>query len=56
VRPRLPTPTHGVEKGIQLIGWVEAGGIGQCNLLDNPGPWLKLPDHVQFFAEAIVLN
>ena len=43
---RRSTPAHGVEEGIKLVGRIEAGGIGQCDLLDDPGPWLKLPDDV----------
>src|SRR5262249_50823571 len=50
------SPAHGVEEGIQLVGLVEAGWFGQGDLLDDPGSWLDLPNDLQFFAEAVVLD
>ncbi len=49
-------PADGIEEGVELVGRVEAGGIGQGDLLDHPGPRLDLPDDLQFFAQAVVLD
>ena len=38
------TPAHGVEEGVELVGRVEAGRLGQGDLLDDPGPRLDLPN------------
>ena len=46
VSRRRSTPAHGIEKGVELVGRIEAGGIGQGDLLDHPGPRLKLPNDV----------
>ena len=40
------TPAHGVEEGVELVGRIEPGRFGQCDLLDDPRPRLKLPDDV----------
>ena len=50
------TPAHGVEEGVELVGRVEAGRFGQGDLLDDLGPRLDLPDDLQFFAQAVVLD
>ncbi len=50
------TPAHGIEKGVELVGRIEAGGVGQGDLLDDPGPRLKLPDDLEFFAQAVVFD
>jgi hypothetical protein len=50
------TPANGVEKGIQLVGRVEAARFGQSDLLDDLGPRLDLRDDLQFFAEAVVFH
>ena len=49
-------PADGVEEGVELVGRVEAGRLGQGDLLDDPGPRLELPDDLQFFAQAVVLD
>ena len=56
VRRGRSAPADGIEKGVKLVGRVEAGRVGQGDLLDDPGPWLQLPNDVQFFAEAVVLD
>ena len=53
---RRGTPADGIEESVKLVGRIEAGGIGQGDLLDDPGSRLKLPDDVEFFAQAIVFD
>ena len=53
---RSGTPADGVEEGVELVGRVEAGGLGQGDLLDDLGPRLELPDDLQLFAQAVVLD
>ena len=43
-------------KASSCVGRIEAGGLGQGDLLDHPGPRLDLPDDLQLFAEAVVLD
>ena len=49
-------PADGIEEGVEPVGRVEAGRLGQGDLLDDPGPRLELPDDLQFFAQAVVLD
>ena len=49
-------PADGVEEGVEPVGRVEAGRLGQGDLLDDPGPRLELPDDLELFAEAVVLD
>ena len=37
-------PADGIEEGVELVGRIEAGRLGQGDLLDDPGPRLELPD------------
>jgi hypothetical protein len=53
---RSSTPAHGVEEGVELVGPVKADRLRQGDLLDDPGPRLDLPDHLKFFAQAVVLD
>ena len=39
-----------------MVGRVEAGRLGQGDLLVDPGPRLQLPDDLDFLAEAVVLD
>ena len=50
------TPAHCIEEGVQFIGRVKAGRLGQGNLLYDLGPRLDLPDDLQFLAQAVVLD
>ena len=56
VRRGGSSPTDGIEKGVELVGGVEAGRVGQGDLLDHLGPRFKLPDHLQFSPSAVVLD
>ena len=49
-------PAHGIEEGVEPVGGVEAGRLGQGDLLDGLGAGLDLPDDLQLFAEAVVLD
>ena len=49
-------PAHGVQEGVELLGLVEAGRLGEGDLLDDPGARLDLPDDLQLFAQAVVLD
>src|SRR5262249_49073897 len=49
-------PAHRVEKGIQLVRRIEASGVGQGDFFDQRGSWLNLPDDLELFAQAIVLD
>jgi hypothetical protein len=52
----MQPPTHGVEKGVELFGRVEARWLRQSDPLDNGCSRLDLPDDPQFFTERIVLE
>ena len=54
-RGRRP-PADGIEEGVELVGRVEAGRLGQGDLLDDPGPRLQLPDDLELFAQAVVFD
>ena len=47
-------PAHRVEKGVKLVGRVEASGCWQDHLLNDRRPRFKFPHHLGFFAEAII--
>jgi hypothetical protein len=44
-----------VQKGIQLLRGNEANRRGECIPLYDIDTWLALPDHLQLFAEVILL-
>jgi hypothetical protein len=54
-RGRRP-PADGIEEGVELVGRIETGGIGQSDLLDEAGTRLQLPDNLDFLAESVILN
>ena len=49
-------PADGIEEGVEPLGGVEAGRLGQGDLLDDLGPRLDLPDDLKLFAEGVVLD
>ncbi len=49
-------PAHGVEKGIQPLGRVEAGRLRQLDLLADLGARLQLPDDLQALAQRVILD
>jgi len=44
------------EDRIKLFGWIEASWFRKCNLLYDSSSWLKFPNDVQFFAQAVVFD
>ena len=49
-------PADGIEEGVEPVGRVEAGRLGEGDLLDDLGPRLDLPDDLELLAEAVVLD
>ena len=49
-------PADGIEEGVEPVGRVEAGRLGEGDLLDDRGPRLDLPDDLKLFAEGVVLD
>src|SRR5262245_34500361 len=50
------SPAYRVEESIQLVRGIEACGIWQRYFFDKPRSGLKLPDDLELFAQAVVLN
>src|SRR5690606_28132115 len=50
------TPAHGIEKGFQRIGIVLPGDGGQTSAFDDMRARLDFPDHLEFFAESILID
>jgi hypothetical protein len=44
------SPAYRVEKGVQLVRRIKARGLWQRHFFDQPGPWFKLPDHLELFT------
>ena len=49
-------PADGIEEGVEPVGGVEAGRLGEGDLLDDLGPRLDLPDDLKLFAEGVVFD
>jgi hypothetical protein len=49
-------PADRIEEGVQLVGRVEAGGLGEGDVLVDPGARLQLPDDPDLLAEPVVLD
>ena len=49
-------PAHGVEKGVEHRGRVKTVQVGQVGVVENRGPRLQFPDHLQLLAVGVVLD
>ena len=49
-------PTHGIQKGVQLVGRIKPGRIRQRNLLDYAATRFEFPDNLKLFTEPVVFD
>jgi len=53
---KTPIPAHGIEEGIQAAWRIEAHRFRQRERLVDARPQLQFPDHLQLFAERVILD
>ena len=56
IRQGRRSPADGIEEGVELVGRVEPGRVGQGDLLDEPGTGLQLPDDLDLLTESVVFD
>ena len=45
-----------IEEGVESVGRIEAGWFRQRHLLDDLGPRLQFPHHLEFFTQGVVFD
>lgn len=56
VRGGRGSPADGVQKGLEAPRVIETGRVGQGHALEHARAGLKLPDDLEFLAQAIVFE
>ena len=56
VHLRNDAPADSIQEGVQIAGIVESPYIRQGGCLADLGPWLQLPDDLQFLIKGVLVK